>query len=159
MSTGADTMRLRTILCATGLALAAASGAQAACAPTKTAQAEVTKAVEQMFAAFQTDDLPAFKRAVTPDFHAYDVGSRFTAETLVDVIKAQHALGKHYVWTVTDPQVEQSCNLAVVTYINQGSIEANGVKTPQVWLESATLRYAEGRWRVRFLHSTRQAVK
>ena len=42
---------------------------------------------------------------------AYDGGKRFTAQTLMELIKKAHVAGKHYEWNVTDPEVHIACNL------------------------------------------------
>jgi hypothetical protein len=91
----------------------------------------------------------------TPDFYAYDGGKRFTAQTLMELIKKLHAAGKHYEWNVMDPEVHIACNLAWVTYVNQGSIEDAAGHQDMTWLESVRLEYANGQWRARFFHSTR----
>ena len=124
------------------------------CAPMPQAQQEVVKVMRQMYAALQKDDLASFQTQVTPDYYAFDVGKRFTAESLVALIKMLHTQGMKFEWTVTDPEVHVACNHAWVTYTNLGSIEIADGKKPAEWLESALLEYREGAWRIRFFHST-----
>ena len=100
-----------------------------------------------------------FRAVTTPDFYAFDAGGRFTGDALMDLIKAAHAAGKVYVWTVNEPEVHISGDIAWVTYVNRGSIkDASGIKDVN-WLESAVLQKEQGTWRIRFFHSTRVPEK
>lgn len=135
--------------------LANAATAKQPCAPAASARSEVVGTIKQMFVAARADDLSALVAITTPDFYAYDGGKRFTAQTLMELIKKLHAAGKRYEWNVTDPEVHIACNFAWVTYVNQGSIEDTAGHQDMTWLESVILEYANGQWRARFLHSTR----
>jgi ketosteroid isomerase-like protein len=147
----------RILLIATTALLTSVMGAGAAAQPEQPAadKAEVTEAVRSMFAAFASDDPTKFRAVTTPDFYAFDVGKRFTAEELIELIKSAHAEGKVYVWTITEPEVHIHGDVAWITYVNKGSVkDASGTKEV-TWLESAILRKEKGTWRVHFLHSTR----
>jgi ketosteroid isomerase-like protein len=118
-------------------------------------KAQVAETVRGMFAAAATDDVAKFRATVAPDFYAFDAGGRFTGDALMDLIKAAHAAGKVYVWTVNDPEVHLQGDIAWVTYVNRGSIkDASGTKEVS-WLESAVLQRTGGRWLIQFFHSTR----
>jgi hypothetical protein len=132
-----------------------AAGRDSACAPDVTAERDVVLAVEQKFAAFRTDDSSGFQQIATADFYAYDNGVRFTALSLLDLLRKAHATGTRFEWSVTEPEVHIVCNLAWVTYVNKGSIENAAGHQEMSWLESAVLGYGEGKWRIRFFHSTR----
>lgn len=118
------------------------------------AVADVGQTMRDMYAALMTDDLYAFHAVTTKDFFAYDVGQRFDGDALIDLIKERHAQGVVFDWNVNDPKVEVDCNVALVTYVNTGSVTQAGAKRPRSWLESATLRHDGARWRIRFFHST-----
>jgi ketosteroid isomerase-like protein len=127
--------------------------------PSAADQAQVTEAVRSFFAAAATDDLAKFRAVTTPDFYAFDAGGRFTSDALMDLIKGAHAAGKVYVWTVNEPEVHISGEIAWITYVNRGSIkDASGTKEV-TWLESAVLQEEKGMWRIRFFHSTRVPEK
>ena len=111
--------------------------------------------MREMYAALQTDDLAAWRVVTTPDFFSYDVGQRFDGDALLNLIKQRHAEGVVFEWTVNDPKVEVTCDMALVTYVNTGSATQAGVKRELSWLESATLKHDGQRWRIRFFHSTR----
>jgi ketosteroid isomerase-like protein len=118
-------------------------------------EVQVTEAIRSLFAAATADNLDDLHAVTTSDFYAFDAGGRFTRDGLMDLIKAAHAEGKVYTWTVNEPEVHISGNIAWVTYVNRGSIiDVSGTKD-MTWLESAVLQKERGVWRIRFLHSTR----
>jgi ketosteroid isomerase-like protein len=122
-------------------------------------QIQLTEAIRSFFAAATADDLDKLHAVTTPDFYAFDAGGRFTRDALMDMIKAAHAAGKVYVWTVNEPEVHISGDMAWITYVNRGSIkDASGTKDV-TWLESAVLQKEKGAWRIHFFHSTRAPEK
>jgi Domain of unknown function (DUF4440) len=143
-------------LVAPWVALSSMSAAHAkACAPER--NEAVVDALNQFFEAASQDDDKLFKEILTPDFYAFDNGKRFDGMQLPQLIKAAHGAGKIYVWSINDPKVHISCDLAWVTYTNRGSVgDASGTQ-PMSWLESAVLHYQGQRWHIQFLHSTRAA--
>jgi hypothetical protein len=154
-----------TILLANRVAIAATlcaalSGVSAArdttCAPVRSEA--VVDALNQFFEAASHDDDKLFNEVLAPDFYAFDSGKRFDGMQLPQLIKAAHAAGKTYVWSVNDPEVRIACDWAWVTYTNRGSVgDASGTQ-PMSWLESTVLHYQGKRWRIQFLHSTRAAA-
>jgi len=145
------------IVASTGFCLVMFSNARAEgpkCAPMPQSQQDVVSVVRQMYSALQKDDLALFQAQVTPDYYAFDTGTRFTAESLVGLIKMLHGQGLKFEWTVPDAEVHVTCNQAWLTYTNRGSVESANGKTPAEWLESAFLEYRDGTWRIRFFHST-----
>jgi ketosteroid isomerase-like protein len=120
---------------------------------------QVTETIRSFFAAAAADDLAKLHAVTTPDFYAFDAGGRFTRDALMDMIKAAHAASKVYVWTVNEPEVHISGDMAWITYVNRGSIkDASGTKDV-TWLESAVLQKEKGAWRIHFFHSTRAPEK
>lgn len=142
---------------AVALALALATGAQAAptCAPADPAL--VAQTARDAFTAAKADDAAGFRALIADDFYAYDGGKRFDGMALFDLIKAAHAAGKTYDWSVDQPDVKQGCDWAFIAYVNHGSITDAKGKTALTWLESDLMRWQGGRWRIAFLHSTRAA--
>ena len=122
-----------------------------ACPSEPADEAQVVEAMRTFYAALTTDDLPKFQSVIAPGFYAYDGGKRFEGDALSNQIKAGHAAGRTYVWTVTEPQVHVDCKVAWISYVNKGSVGVNAV----VWLESAFMQKVDGRWRIAFFHSTR----
>src|SRR5258708_23406415 len=64
-------------------------------------QTQIVNTVSVIFAAARTDDVAKFDSVVAPDFYIYDGGVRFTGDTVVAMIKAQHATGERYDGDVT----------------------------------------------------------
>lgn len=115
----------------------------------------VVETVRAMYAAAAIDDLAALTGIFTTDFYAFDAGKRFEGMALPELIKAAHADGKQFVWTVTEPDVQIAGDWAAISFINRGAVGDAAGMLPVTWLESAVLRFEDGRWRVRFFHSTR----
>ncbi len=130
-----------------------------ACPDSSRAMQAIPAVMRQMYAALQKDDLQAFESTVTSDYVAFDGGARFTAESLVQVIKNAHAAGTIFEWDVGTPEVHVTCDQAWLTYTNRGSVATATGKVPTQWLESAILEYQKETWRIRFFHSTRVPVK
>lgn len=127
----------------------------AACPAPDKANAEVAQVMRNMYAALTTDDLAGWHGAITKDFFSFDGGKRFDGDALFDLIKTNHGKGTVYVWTVNDPKVDVMCDMALVTYVNTGSVTSPAAAPRNVsWLESATLRHDGQRWRISFFHST-----
>jgi ketosteroid isomerase-like protein len=154
-------IKYHTLFIATTSLLTSAIGAIAAdqAGPSTAEHVRVTEAIRSFFAAATVDDLDKLHAVTAPDFYAFDAGGRFTRDALMDLIKAAHAAGKVYVWTVNEPDVHISGDFAWITYINHGSIkDASGTKDV-TWLESAVLQKEQGIWRIHFFHSTRVPEK
>jgi hypothetical protein len=132
-----------------------AGAAASACAPAATAQTDIVAVMEDMFAALRSDNKERLQQITSPDFYAYDGGMRFTGPAMIDFIKQGHASGKRWEWSVTNPEVHVACNLAWITYVDQGSVEDSSGRQALTWLESAILEYSNARWHIRFVHSTR----
>lgn len=126
-----------------------------ACIGTPADQTQVVEAMRTMYAAAADDDLAKFHTVAAPDFYAFDGGERYNGDALMALIKQLHAAGKVYVWTVTDPHVEATCDHAWITYANRGSVQDTSGTLQRTWLESAVLQKQAGTWRIRFFHSTR----
>jgi ketosteroid isomerase-like protein len=125
-------------------------------APRADDEVAIVKTLEQVFSAAQRDDLDRFHAVTTKDFYAYDNGKRFDGDGLMDMVKQYHVKGYQFIWSVTGPQVHVNCDIAWITYVNNGSIkQPDGTMTSMTWLESAVMRWDGNAWRVRFLHSTR----
>jgi ketosteroid isomerase-like protein len=122
-------------------------------------QIQVTEAIRSFFAAATFDDLDKLHAVIAPDFYAFEAGGRITGDGLIEMLKAAHAAGKVYVWTVNEPEVHISGDIAWITYVNRGSIKDASDTKDVTWLESAVLHKEKGVWRIQFFHSTRAPEK
>jgi ketosteroid isomerase-like protein len=126
--------------------------------PLTSDQRQVVDAVSTIFTAARADDVAKFDSVIASGFYIFDVGARFNGNSIMTLIKAQHAAGKRYEWNVTEPDVHVSGNTAWIAYVNKGSItDASGTMN-QNWLESAFLEKQAGTWKIVFMHSTRVPV-
>ncbi|MDP3493252.1 MAG: nuclear transport factor 2 family protein [Hyphomonadaceae bacterium] len=133
----------------------AAAPAPVSCPAPDSAITEVAQVMRDMYTALTKDDLDGWHAAITKDFFSFDVGKRFDGDALFDVIKTNHAKGTVYVWTVNDPRIDVACDMALITYVNTGSVTPSAGATRNVsWLESATMKHDGQRWRISFFHST-----
>jgi len=121
-------------------------------------QRQVVDTVSTIFSAARADDVAKFDSVIASDFYIFDAGARFNGEAIMTFIKAQHAAGKRYEWSVTDPDVHIDGNTAWVTYVNKGVISDASGTVNQNWLESAFLEKQAGAWKIVFMHSTRVSV-
>jgi hypothetical protein len=118
-------------------------------------QKQVVDIVSTIFTAARADDVAKFDSVIAPGFYIFDVGARFNGDTIMALIKAQHAAGKRYEWNVTEPDVHINGNTAWIAYVNKGSISDASGTVNQNWLESAFLEKQAGTWKIVFMHSTR----
>jgi hypothetical protein len=142
-------------------AFAASAADSSACTATPEDQTQIVETMRTMYAAATTDDLDKFHTVAASDFYAFDGGKRYDGDALIKMVKSFHDQGYSFQWTVADPHVEATCDLAWITYTNRGSItnpgsSQNKPAAQQVsWLESAVLQKQAATWRIRFFHSTR----
>jgi ketosteroid isomerase-like protein len=118
-------------------------------------QKQVVDAVSTIFTAARADDVAKFDSVIAPGFYIFDVGARFNGDSIMALIKTQHAAGKRYEWNVTEPDIHISGNTAWIAYVNKGSITDASGTVNQNWLESAFLEKQAGSWKIVFMHSTR----
>ena len=121
-------------------------------------QKQIVDTVSTIFTAAHADDVAKFDSVIAPGFYIFDVGARFNGDSIMALIKAQHAAGKRYEWNVTEPDVHISGNTAWVAYVNKGTITDASGTVNQNWLESAFLEKQAGTWKIVFMHSTRVPV-
>jgi ketosteroid isomerase-like protein len=150
--------RLHLALTTATLALMFSANPAIARAPHKSVtadHAQIIDTVSTIFAAARTDDVAKFDSVIASDFYIYDGGARFNGDSVMTLIKAQHAAGKRYEWNVTEPDVHISGETAWIAYVNKGSITDASGTVNQNWLESAFLEKQAGLWKIVFMHSTR----
>ena len=126
--------------------------------PLTSDQRQVVDTVSTIFTAARADDVAKFDSVIASDFYIFDGGARFNGDSIMALIKAQHAAGKRYEWNVTEPDVHISGNTAWIAYVNKGSITDASGTVNQNWLESAFLEKQAGTWKILFMHSTRVPV-
>jgi hypothetical protein len=113
--------------------------------------------VRAMYAAAMAGDKAGVTATFAPDFHAFDVGKRYSAAEFAGIVDALRAMHVTMAWTVNTPRETVSCDVAWLDWDNRGSAtDAHGT-VPLEWLESAVLRWQDGAWKIAFFHSTQVA--
>jgi hypothetical protein len=74
-------------------------------------QEQVIDTVSTIFTAARADDLAKFDSVIGPGFYIFDGGARFNGDSIMALIKSQHAAGKRYEWNVPEPDVHISGNM------------------------------------------------
>jgi hypothetical protein len=156
-----QTMRSRRAIafaaCALATLMLQTAHADPGCTPADSASKDVVGAMESLYGSLRRDDLTGFREITTSDFHAYDGGAEFEGDALAKLVMKMHASGKLYEWSIVDPRVHVTCDSAWIRYVNKGWVQDATGRQDMTWLESAVLKFQDGRWRVRFFHSTRAA--
>jgi hypothetical protein len=127
------------------------------CKTSEADKTDVIGAMRTLFAGAAVDDMAKMHSVAAPSFYAFDVGRQFASiDDLAKVVKAAQDQGVKFVWNVTAPKVTIHCNQALITYVNDGSVQAPGSANPLPvqWLESAVLDKESGAWKIVFFHST-----
>lgn len=144
--------RTQTIFaCAAAMTLATGSAVAAPCAPQV---AEPVDTIRQMYAAITAGDRAATLALFEPQAYLFDVGTRYTPETLTDLILKLEAAGTKPQWRVESGESHQACDTAWATWTNHGSFTTAAGTQPKTWLESAVFTWRGGAWKIRFFHST-----
>lgn len=110
------------------------------------------------FELFSQDDLKYLERNCTPDFELYEVGTRWTNDTLINLINKRKAQKK--TWERTNEfnfiSFKVQKNIAWVGYYNTAHL--TNITSPQKrkvkWLESAILVKKKRKWWLVQMHST-----
>ena len=110
-----------------------------------------------LFAALENEDKVSWARLTDRDFVAFESGHRYDRTNFFELVRSAHAGGRHFEWSVTTPRLEMSCTVATLAYVNQGAVTQGSSRSAVSWLETATFRYAAGRWRAVFVESMREA--
>ena len=146
-------MRLK-LLIAAMVAILSTPAESRTCQWTKADTVQIERAVRAMFDALKADDQRAFRRAVTTDFMAFELGRRMSADDLFTIIFDSHRSGRVINWSIGPMMIRGDCNSAWAAWDNVGSAGIPPNIAPRRWMESAVLRRSPTGWRVEFLHST-----
>lgn len=148
--------RLRWALCAVAIhGCGAPQPPQAAVRCSERDGAAAAAVIDDLYAAFRTDDAVAARQLFAPDFVAFDGGKRLDGPGLIALVKKAHDDGKQIVWNVAPPRIQTSCDIAWLVWENRGSITDASGTTDIVWNESAVLRWTDRGWRLALFHSSR----
>jgi CubicO group peptidase (beta-lactamase class C family) len=115
-------------------------------------------ALKAWFAALEAGDLAAMRTHSTDDLTLYDAGRILDEAELHALVVDARAQVQDYRWILSNAVVDVEGDLAVIRYRNEGWRRSTDgrVAQPQ-WMESAHLVKRDGRWKLRFLQSSRMS--
>jgi len=136
---------------AAAIAIGVGQASAATCAPK---DAEPVDAVRQMYAGAMAGDRAKTLAAFDREGFLFDVGERFTPETITEKILSAESAGTKFLWSVDGAESHAACDLAWATWTNHGSFTTAAMVEHKTWLESAVFVWRDGAWKIRFFHST-----
>ncbi|KAF0129435.1 MAG: hypothetical protein FD155_2358 [Bacteroidetes bacterium] len=105
------------------------------------------------FDGISTQDLEKLNSLTTSDFVLFENGVIWTNDSVV-TIKEKYSSFKGD-WKFDNIKVNVDKSSGDIVYFNQGDFVYNDtIKIKKNWLESATFRKVDGKWKMNFLHST-----
>ena len=111
------------------------------------------KILTDYFDGIKTQDLDKLNSLTTSDFVLFEDGKIWTNDSLVTIKdKFKSFKGE---WTFDNMKVNIDNSSGDITYYDHGEFVFNDtIKMKFDWLESATFRKVDGKWKMNFLHST-----
>ncbi len=111
------------------------------------------KILTDYFDGIKTQDLEKLNSLTTIDFVLFEDGVIWTNDSLV-TIKEKFSSFKG-AWKFDNIRVNIDGSSGDIVYFNHGDFVFNDtIKMKIDWLESATFRKVDGKWKMNFLHST-----
>lgn len=110
----------------------------------------------RVLAALGRGDRAAWQALTTSDFQAIEHGKAYDRDGFLQVLTGLQASGHTFRWSVTEPRLQADRDLAVLSYVNLGSIQVGeGPPSPVRWLETASFRREPDGWRLFLVTSER----
>lgn len=136
------------MLCALVLGAAWPVAAAPACTGGSLTLVSATDLQTRVFGALANEDRAAWVALATDDFVAHENGKAYDRDGFYELIANAHRSGTGLNWSVTRPSVESRCGLALLWYVNEGTVTRGGVAKPTRWLETSSFRQEAGKWRL-----------
>ena len=129
-----------------------------ACPVDPLSESQAVQIQTRIFSAIEHEDRAAWNLLVTTDFSAAERGKLYDSAKFFGMIASAHSAGLKLNWAVTGQRFEADCNLAIMSYINHGSVADRGESPKKVrWLETTAFRNDATGWRVFPVTSMRAA--
>lgn len=126
------------------------------CSRNALSPAQVIGLQTRLFTAMGQDDRRTWDLLVAPEFRAFERGEQYSGPDFFGIVADAHKKGIQLVWSVTESHIEIDCKLAVMSYVNVGSIAERGEQPrPQRWLETVAFRLDGSTWRAVLMTSMR----
>jgi len=105
------------------------------------------------FDGIKTQDLEKLNSLTTSDFVLFENGKIWTNDSLVTINEKFNSFERD--WKFDNIKVNMDESSGDIVYFNHGDFVFNDtIKMKIDWLESATFRKVDGKWKMNFLHST-----
>ncbi len=105
------------------------------------------------FDGIKTQDLEKLNSLTTRDFVLFEDGKIWTNDSLVKINEKFNSFKLD--WKFDNIKVNMDESSGDIVYFNHGDFVFNDtIKMKIDWLESATFRKVDGKWKMNFLHST-----
>ena len=105
------------------------------------------------FDGIKTQDLEKLNSLTTSDFVLFEDGKIWTNDSLVTINEKFNSFKLD--WKFDNIKVNMDESSGDIVYFNHGDFVFNDtIKMKIDWLESATFRKVDGKWKMNFLHST-----
>ena len=107
----------------------------------------------EFFDGINTQDINKLNSVTTNDFVLFEDGKIWTNDSLVTIKNKFKSFKGDWKFDNMKLNIDESSG--DVTYYNHGEFVFNDtIKMKFDWLESATFKKVDGKWRMKFLHST-----
>lgn len=130
-------------------------GLLASCAQEKKSDdAEILKGIlTEYFDGIKNRDITKMNAVTTPDFVLFEDGRVWNNDSLVNSLNQFKSFQGS--WKFDDMKVNIDESSADIVYSDHGELVFNDtMKVTFDWIESATFRKIDGKWKMNFLHST-----
>jgi hypothetical protein len=141
-----------------GFAMPSSVFAAPACPEDPLSEGQAVQIQGQLFSALEHEDRTAWNLLVAPDFSAAERGKLYDSTNFFNLIASAHRAGIKLSWSVTEERIQSDCKLAIMSYVNEGSVTNKGEDPAKVrWLETTAFRKEAEGWRVFLVTSMREA--
>ena len=123
---------LAVVSCAIALGAASPVKGAARCPRASLTLVQAADLQTRAFAALSKEDWDVWRAVATDDFTAHENGQAYDRDGFFKLIADAHRAGTGLRWSVTRPSVDSRCGLALIWYLNEGTVTRNGVHTCQV---------------------------
>jgi hypothetical protein len=114
---------------------------------------QLNSVVVGFFDGIKTKDFQKMIDLTTPDFVIFEDGKLFNNDSLFKQMNSVAKYTAEYTFDNFHTQVDN--NSGSTSYFNHGEIVLNDTVEIKIdWLESATFKKVDGKWKMNFLHST-----
>lgn len=114
---------------------------------------KVKEVLADYFKAIQSENFQQMKENTTPDYLLFENGKVWNNDSLWNEI--QRYQNNSIIFKLDGHKILLDGNLAHIAYFNHGNLyQKDSLLGKLEWIENATLKKIDGKWKIFFLHST-----